>query len=183
MKRLRRIRDNYAAVAATLALVLAVGTGAAQAVHTLQGPRGPAGKTGKTGKQGIQGEAGLGYLGPAGPPGKDGAPGKDAEAIAIARALQRGATGPEGHVGAQGPRGVQVVAHIDGRPWEATKVYGYEELAVVAGSVWESCRPENQGHEPKIEEIKPPYTGPQNCWEENTKEEPIYWTLFLKGTP
>lgn len=112
MRFLRR-RVTYANIAATLALVLAMGGGAIAATHylisstsqisprvlsKLHGSRGPAGPRGKTGKRGRRGKRGgprgpRGSQGPVGPPGVAGVQGPDGGVG------QRGSRGPEGPPG------------------------------------------------------------------------------------
>jgi hypothetical protein len=108
-----RPRLTYANVAATLALLLAMGGGAFAATHylitstkqisprvlsQLRGKRGPAGKTGKTGKPGKPGgktgkRGRRGPGGPMGPPGPIGIQGPD------------GSEGKKGAKGLTGPPG------------------------------------------------------------------------------
>jgi Collagen triple helix repeat (20 copies) len=97
---------KFANVAATLALLLAMGGGAFAATHylitstsqiaphvlsQLRGRQGPRGRTGKTGKPGT----------PGGPRGRRGEPGPQGPPGVI------GAQGPVGATGAKGPKGQQ----------------------------------------------------------------------------
>jgi hypothetical protein len=108
--RFTRPRPHYANVAATLALLLAMGGGALAATHYLitstsqisprvlsqlrgrRGPGGPVGRTGKTGRTGRTGKSGAPGK-PGGPRGKTGRTGKTGK---------EGPPGPSGLVGVQG---------------------------------------------------------------------------------
>jgi hypothetical protein len=114
---------TYANVAATLALVLAMSSGALAATHYLitstrqispkvlrqlrgrQGPQGPPGLPGRRGLQGKEGKAGReGKAGAAGKEGREGLTGKDG------LAGTQGSQGPEGPLVSQLPAGKTLFA-------------------------------------------------------------------------
>jgi hypothetical protein len=126
--RFARSHITYANVAATLALVLAMGGGALAATHylitstkqisphvlrQLRGYRGPRGRTGKQGPPGKPGgpRGPRGPEGPAGPPGLVGVQGPV------------GLTGPKGPRGPEGPAGPSALAPMPSGASESG-VYG-----------------------------------------------------------